>query len=171
MQNYYRTLGLRPGVTDKQIYRAFRALAKKYHPDSGHEQACAKRFMSIKKAYEALKSPDKRAKFEAQQKALNEIEKFQIRARYNRHNAASSFSYRGSQRRGVTNVIQFPKKESNSYVMKLFKKCIRFFCETLLLFEEELTNAIVRRDNEHHKILTRKLNRIPDSEIGLREAS
>ncbi len=49
----YRTLGLSPGATQEEIKRAYRKLAKAYHPDSAGERALP-RFLAIQAAYERL---------------------------------------------------------------------------------------------------------------------
>ncbi|HLY15561.1 MAG TPA: J domain-containing protein, partial [Candidatus Limnocylindrales bacterium] len=49
----YRTLGLDPGATPTEIKRAYRRLAKAYHPDSAGERALP-RFLAIQAAYERL---------------------------------------------------------------------------------------------------------------------
>src|SRR5690349_6756636 len=52
----FRTLGLPPGATDAEIKRAYRALAKRYHPDSAGEAALP-RFLAIQAAYDMLTAP------------------------------------------------------------------------------------------------------------------
>jgi len=49
----YRTLGLARGATLDEVKRAYRRLAKLYHPDSAGGAATA-RFIAIQRAYEAL---------------------------------------------------------------------------------------------------------------------
>src|SRR5664279_2471448 len=49
----YQTLGLSPGATQAEIKRAYRRLAKAYHPDSAGERAIP-RFLAIQAAYERL---------------------------------------------------------------------------------------------------------------------
>jgi hypothetical protein len=49
----YRALGLEPGATPAEIKRAYRRLAKAYHPDSAGERALP-RFLAIQAAYERL---------------------------------------------------------------------------------------------------------------------
>ncbi len=49
----YRTLGLEPGATPAEVKRAYRRLAKQYHPDSAGERTLP-RFLAIQAAYEAL---------------------------------------------------------------------------------------------------------------------
>lgn len=56
----YQILGVSPDASDEEIKRAYRALAKKYHPDlnPGDEEA-AKKMQKINAAYEAIKNPEK----------------------------------------------------------------------------------------------------------------
>jgi hypothetical protein len=49
----YRTLGLAPGASVEEVRRAYRRLAKAYHPDTAGPQAMP-RFLAIQQAYEAL---------------------------------------------------------------------------------------------------------------------
>jgi hypothetical protein len=51
----YRTLGLEPGATTAEVKRAYRRLAKAFHPDSAGEAALP-RFLAIHEAYEAIKT-------------------------------------------------------------------------------------------------------------------
>lgn len=51
----YRTLGLEPGASNAEVKRAYRLLAKAFHPDSAGDQATP-RFLAIQDAYERLTS-------------------------------------------------------------------------------------------------------------------
>jgi DnaJ-class molecular chaperone len=64
-QDYYELLGVKRGAGDKEIRRAFRKLARQYHPDvnQGDKQAEAK-FKEINAAYEVLSDEDKRKKYD-----------------------------------------------------------------------------------------------------------
>jgi molecular chaperone DnaJ len=64
-RDYYEVLGLEKNATDADIKRAFRQLAKKYHPDvnPGDKDAEAK-FKEINEAYEVLSDPQKRSQYD-----------------------------------------------------------------------------------------------------------
>jgi hypothetical protein len=54
MDQYYYILGLSPGAPDTQIKKAYRQLARKYHPDVSSEPDAEERFIEITAAYEYL---------------------------------------------------------------------------------------------------------------------
>jgi molecular chaperone DnaJ len=60
--DYYKVLGVSADATDKEITRAYRKLAKQYHPDSnpGSED----RFKEISAAYDVLGDADKRKEYD-----------------------------------------------------------------------------------------------------------
>jgi curved DNA-binding protein len=64
-KDYYKTLEVDKNATEKDIKRAFRRLARKYHPDMnpGDPQS-EEHFKEINEAYEVLSDPDKRAKYD-----------------------------------------------------------------------------------------------------------
>ena len=63
-KDYYKILGVDRNADDKDIKRAYRQLALKYHPDKnpGDKQA-EERFKEINEAYEVLGDPEKRRKY------------------------------------------------------------------------------------------------------------
>jgi DnaJ-class molecular chaperone len=65
-KDYYKTLGVARNASQEEIRKAFRKLARKYHPDvnPGDKQAEAK-FKEINEAYEVLSDPEKRQKYDA----------------------------------------------------------------------------------------------------------
>src|ERR1017187_1615755 len=64
-KDYYRVLGVTPKTTDDEIKKAFRTLARKYHPDVVKDQkAAAEKFKEINEANEVLNNPESRRKFD-----------------------------------------------------------------------------------------------------------
>jgi len=63
-KDYYASLGVDRSADEKQIRRAYRKLARRYHPDVSKEPEAESRFREINEAYEVLKDPDKRAKYD-----------------------------------------------------------------------------------------------------------
>jgi molecular chaperone DnaJ len=62
----YITLGLRPGATDGEIRRAYRRLARRFHPGiNPGDHAAAERFQQIVAAYEVLIDPEQRRRYDA----------------------------------------------------------------------------------------------------------
>ncbi len=64
-RDYYETLGVDKNASDAEIKKAFRQLAKKYHPDSNPGNAEAeKNFKEVNEAYEVLSDENKKAKYD-----------------------------------------------------------------------------------------------------------
>ena len=67
-QDYYRILGLERGADEAEIKRAFRKLARQYHPDATKgNKLLETKFKDLNEAYEVLSDPDKRARYDALQ--------------------------------------------------------------------------------------------------------
>jgi curved DNA-binding protein len=63
-KDYYDTLGVKRGAGAEDIKRAYRKLARKYHPDVSKEKNAEAKFKDVQEAYEVLKDPDKRATYD-----------------------------------------------------------------------------------------------------------
>jgi len=63
--DYYQTLGVPRDASAADIKKAFRKLARKYHPDVAKDKTTAEtKFKEINEAYEVLSDPEKRAKYD-----------------------------------------------------------------------------------------------------------
>ncbi len=63
-KDYYDVMGVARDVTQDEIKRAYRKLARKYHPDVSNEPEAEERFKSVGEAYAVLKDPEKRAAYD-----------------------------------------------------------------------------------------------------------
>ena len=63
-KDYYEILGVARDASDEDIRKAYRKLARKYHPDVSKEANAEERFKEIGEAYEVLKDKDKRAAYD-----------------------------------------------------------------------------------------------------------
>ncbi|MEX1009204.1 MAG: J domain-containing protein [Acidimicrobiia bacterium] len=65
MSDYYEVLGISRTATDDEIKRAYRALARRYHPDNNPDDPDAEaRFKEFSLAYETLRDPERRRRYD-----------------------------------------------------------------------------------------------------------
>lgn len=65
MADHYAVLGVSRQATDAEIKKAYRSLARRYHPDANPDDAEAEaRFKEVANAYEVLGDPDRRARYD-----------------------------------------------------------------------------------------------------------
>jgi DnaJ-class molecular chaperone len=63
-QDYYQILGVPRGADTSDIKKAYRKLARKYHPDVNSASGAEEKFKEVNEAYEVLKDDDKRKAYD-----------------------------------------------------------------------------------------------------------
>ncbi|CAG9612727.1 Chaperone protein DnaJ [Bacillus rhizoplanae] len=63
-RDYYEVLGVSKGASKDEIKKAYRRLAKKYHPDVSTEENAIEKFKEVQEAYEVLSDDSKRAQYD-----------------------------------------------------------------------------------------------------------
>jgi len=64
MTDYYSVLGLSKGASVEEIKKAYKTLAKKYHPDVSKEEGTEKKFKEVLEAYQVLSDPEKKQNYD-----------------------------------------------------------------------------------------------------------
>ena len=62
--DYYSTLGVDRKASQEDIKKAYRKLARRYHPDTNKDNGAEERFKQISEAYDVLGDPEKRKKYD-----------------------------------------------------------------------------------------------------------
>lgn len=105
----YRVLGLEPGASEEEVKRAYRLLAKKYHPDMNPGDAYAAKMMNdINAAYDQIKNPPKRT---AAQNAYNPFEGWYQQA------SGSQEQEQGSSYQAAKHYVQMGAYQEALYVL------------------------------------------------------
>jgi curved DNA-binding protein len=70
-KDYYATLGVKKDASQDEIQKAYRKLARKHHPDVNKDPSAESKFKDIGEAYEVLKDPEKRQRYDQYGSAWN----------------------------------------------------------------------------------------------------
>jgi molecular chaperone DnaJ len=62
--DYYKTLGVDKKASQDEIKKAYRKLARQYHPDTNKDAGAEERFKEVSEAYDVLSDPEKRKKYD-----------------------------------------------------------------------------------------------------------
>lgn len=77
-QDYYKTLGVDRSADEATIKKAYRKLARKYHPDVSKEPDAEAKFKALGEAYEVLKDPEKRHAYDTLGSGWREGDNFDV---------------------------------------------------------------------------------------------
>lgn len=100
MNNYYQILGLNQSATNSEIRRAYRVLARRYHPDVNPGKDSENRFKIIAEAYSVLSDDSKRTQYDSEFDRTTAFKNFAQNQRRGQSTNRAQERYVESQRSG-----------------------------------------------------------------------
>lgn len=153
MKDYYRILHLAEGAGEQEIKKAYRQLAKRYHPDVNPSANARLRFIEVNEAYEFLSDPTRRASFRAKRQ-MSDQERMRREAVYrdwvNRQQNAARQTAENNAGKSMDDFMQ-TRIYRTAMVVNRFYKYIFLFVGAIMIFvpmikymlmtDEELDNT------------------------------
>lgn len=134
--DYYQVLGVDKTASQDDIKKAFRKLARKYHPDLNPNDATAKdKFQAINEANEVLSDPEKRKKYDEYGEHWKHADEFEAQKRARQQAGAGGFGGFGGAGLRWSGRCRF-RYGWGRYILVLFRRAgvFRKRCRRLLRF-------------------------------------
>ena len=113
--NYYEILGLRPAATQDEIRRAYRVLARRFHPDVNPGEKSGEKFKLVAHAYNILSDPNKRAAYDLEiETAIRNFAHASYRTQQQRHGRRATREHYESLQRKIQEEVNRRKAEAKS---------------------------------------------------------
>ncbi|MCG6940135.1 MAG: DnaJ domain-containing protein [Thiohalocapsa sp.] len=106
-KDYYKILGVARDAGQDDIKRAYRKLARKYHPDVSKEPDAEARFKEVNEANEVLKDPEKRAQYDALGTGWHAGDEFRPPPGYGAREGAAGGRWQRAERMSPEEAAQF----------------------------------------------------------------
>ena len=117
--SYYEILGINQSATADEIRRAYRILARRYHPDLNPGKSSEERFKQISVAYEALSDPDKRRAHDSELDAAKKIKAgFAAYEKAQKHSYSTQRPKKPAERQFTRPAQPEPEISINDFVRK-----------------------------------------------------
>jgi len=113
--NYYEILGLRPSATQDEIRRAYRVLARRFHPDVNPGEKSGEKFKLVAHAYNILSDSNKRAAYDLEiETTLRNFAHASYRTQQQRHGRRATREHYESLQRKIQEEVNRRKAEAKS---------------------------------------------------------
>ncbi|WAR44985.1 DnaJ C-terminal domain-containing protein [Methylomonas rapida] len=139
-KDYYQTLGVKRDASLEEIKKAFRKLARKYHPDVSKEPNAESRMKEVNEAYTVLSDPEKRAAYDQLGRGYQSGQEFRPPPNWD---AGFEFSSRGFNPREAA--------EFSDFFAELFGNMRGFRADTGQYYGRDRFNA--RGEDHHAKVM------------------